>query len=209
MLQLIRRILNWRVGLGLAVCIVLGTSLAPTFQFLGELAFRRAQLAFIGDDWRGDPPYRARLLKGKERIGTATKIASLQFPDTESCLVNSSEALSRKDLNIDWERIDNSRQAGVCIFRVLHDMPDIPSAAAWFRSQGFSARDTPFKVDRRDPVNLRLDAGWSIGRNGPRFESPRFFTRFLPEFSHSFTVRTSWDETGRELLFLETGFPIK
>jgi len=166
---------------------------------LGEGAVRGIKLLFVGDDWRGTPAYQNELLKGKEvdpRFGT--KIASLKFPNVQSCLVDD-EATSWL---IDWKKINNSRQAEVCLFRILHSANSLDEATARLTTQGLGVVEDHLTPERGPPAMNRLDGYWSIRRRGPRFDSMRVFTYFLPEFNHTMAVDSFWHEVDDRFVFV-------
>ena len=173
---------------------------------LGEGALRSAQLLFVGEDWRGTPAYQGRLTKGKELDPSlGTKIASLQFPDVRSCL----DKDASNPWLIDWEKINNSRQAKVCIFRILHEVNEIEDAVTRLRAQGFRVFANNILKGRGDPVTRRLYGHWSILRDGPRFDSMRTFTYFLPKLATKMAVVTHWHETDDQLVFVGLDYKYK
>lgn len=169
----------------------------------GEGALSSIQLLYVGDDWRGSPAFQGELRKGEEvnpRLGK--KVASLQFPDVRSCL---SEEESNSWL-IDWKKINNSRQAEICLFRILYSVKSMDDAVMRLRVQGFIVIDDSLFIERRGPITRRLDGYWSIRGHGPRFDSMRIFTYFLPELHHQMAVRTHWLEDEDQLAFVQVQY---
>ena len=170
---------------------------------LGEFAIRGAQLLFLVEEWRGTPAWRGRMHKGEElRAGFAKKVASLQFPDVQSCLAKDGS----NSWEIDWQKIDNSRQADVCLYRILHDADDLGEAAERLRAQGFGVNENSLILEGGDTPTRRLDGYWSIRKHGPRFDSMRAFTYFLSEVYHTLAVRTHCHENEDRLVFVDVGY---
>ncbi|MES0827544.1 hypothetical protein [Ruegeria sp. SCP11] len=154
----------------------------------------------------GQPEFR---LQFPHRLNRDVVRASYSFPDTQSCLETGADTGNHEDLlRMDWDKISTTGDAKVCMFRLLHEWGGAADAASWLEAQGFRVSET-FSSDKpyenRDGT-LRVDGGWSIKRNGPRFPTSGVLARIRKAVPYGMGVRATFSEDGRELLYLNVDF---
>lgn len=156
----------------------------------------------------GEPPYQPQSAR---EMTMQTRAALTRFPDVQSCLVRDAKAANRDDLlRMDWDRIDNGREAEVCMFRLLSAWGGADEAGTWFEAQGLRASDVrPLsayygKSTEQADENLRVDAGWSIKDNGPLFPTSGLVRRVLRAVPYGYGVTATFDGKTRKLLYVST-----
>ncbi|MES0863200.1 hypothetical protein ABLN87_12665 [Ruegeria sp. SCPT10] len=154
----------------------------------------------------GQPEFQ---LQFSHRMNISVVRASYRFPDTQSCLESGADAGIREDLlRMDWDEISTTGDAKVCMFRLLHEWGGVAEAASWLEAQGFRVGEnfnSEKPYENRDGT-LRVDGGWSIKRNGPRFPTSGIVTRILKAVPYGMGVRATFSEDGEELLYLNIDF---
>lgn len=108
-------------------------------------------------------------------------------------------------LRMDWDKISNSHEAQVCMFRLLHTWGGIADAQIWLESQGFNVEKFSGSGFDHDGT-LRMDGSWSIRENGPRFPTSGLLKRILPAVPHKMNINATFTRNGRELLYIDIGF---
>ncbi|MGO6943145.1 hypothetical protein [Rhizobium johnstonii] len=155
----------------------------------------------------GTPPFRVRF----EREMTASKkVAMMDFPDPASCLKEAeADDLSTDRLKeMDWDRIDNTDEAEVCVFRLLGSYENLSYATDWFEAQGFYVH--PNFSSARPYVELdgtlRVTGVHSIRKDGPKFPTTGIIRRAFRSIPYSMSVDATWSKDGKQLLWVKTGF---
>ncbi|MBY3249882.1 hypothetical protein HFN72_36090 [Rhizobium laguerreae] len=155
----------------------------------------------------GTPPFRVRF----EREMTASKkVAMMDFPDPASCLKKAeTDDLSTDRLKeMDWDRIDNTDEAEVCVFRLLGSFENLSYATDWFEAQGFYVH--PNFSSARPYVELdgtlRVTGVHSIRKDGPKFPTTGIIRRAFRSIPYSMSVDATWSKDGKQLLWVLTGF---
>ena len=180
--------------------------------YLVVMAVLVLKIVANGASWMGHAVLPARpgtpafSVRYDHEMNTGVKRAMRRFPDAQSCLKPGAEASKRQDLvKMDWDLISTSGEAKVCMFRLLHGWGGVEQAADWLQAQGFRVGKTfssqaPYVS--RDGL-LRVDGGWSIKQNGPRFPTTGYVRRILHAVPYGMSVQATYSSDGRELLFLE------
>jgi hypothetical protein len=144
----------------------------------------------------GTPPFATRF----DRHMTARmKVAMMDFPDPGSCLESGSREGGKEDLTrLDWDGIDTSEEATVCVFRLLAASGDISRSREWLQAQGPQVR-------RRDPYvqtdgTLLMSGIWPIREYGPRFPTHGPIRRAYYSLAHNMWVQATWSPDGKTLL---------
>ena len=192
----------------------MGSKIGPAlgvigYLFVGFMALQLAGLFYGGakllwvtifDPGLGEPPYKVQF----ERENTARlKVALMDFPDTRSCLDKSVTEPKGEALKLmDWEKIDNSIEARVCVFRLISSYGDSSKATEWLEAQGFHSVNSFSSTTphiRRDGT-LAIHAVWSIRNNGPKFPTRGLIRRKFASIPYGMSVTTNWSDDGTELL---------
>ncbi|MBY5539325.1 hypothetical protein HFO60_04580 [Rhizobium leguminosarum] len=155
----------------------------------------------------GTPPFRVRF----EREMTASKkVAMMDFPDPASCLkeVETDDLSTDRLKEMDWDRIDNTDEAEVCVFRLLGSYENLSYATDWFKAQGF---DVPEKFSSSHPYTerdgtQRVTGMHSIRKNGPKFPTKGVIRRAFRSIPYRMSVDATWSKDGKQLLWVKTGF---
>lgn len=194
-----RRILNFA-----------GYAVVAYFLFIiaGGL-FYGVRLAWVSvfEPSRGTPEFTTQF----ERDMTArVKVAMLDFPTSDSCLQKEAFSDSGTDLaRMDWDRIDNSEEAEVCMFRLLASLGGMKNSEDWLEAQGFRISPNGFNAQKpfeeRDGT-LRVTAGWSIRENGPKFPTRRPIRRLFYSIPYGMSINTAWSSDQSKLLYVGLGF---
>ncbi|KEJ90319.1 hypothetical protein [Sulfitobacter donghicola] len=171
--------------------------------------FYGARLAWVSvfEPSRGTPEFTTQF----EREMTArVKVAMLDFPNPDTCLKK--EAFSDVGIDLtqmDWDRIDNSEEAEVCMFRLLASLGGMDNSEDWLEAQGF--RVSPNSSNARNPYEerdgtLRVVAYWSIRDNGPKFPTRKSMRRLISSISYVMSINTAWSSDRSKLLYVGLGF---
>lgn len=155
----------------------------------------------------GTPPFQ---MEHAHHETAGHRRALVRFPDTQSCLQSGAHATRRNDLLLmDWDLIETTQEAQICIFRLLHGWGGVTDATEWLSSQGLRSSGNGFNSEKpfeqRDGT-LRVDAGWSIKTNGPRFPTTGVIRRILRATPYAMTVNATFSADGSTLLFLQVGY---
>lgn len=133
------------------------------------------------------PPFRAYL------------ISIRQFPDVRSCLSEEEEKAKRPDLRaFDWEAIDGSRDADVCIFRVASSYQGPSELERWFEAQGFRVLGRTYDGGLGDPLDydeVIVHASWNLEEKGFRFRGS-LRSWLFSWLAHSLSVAVTFDRAG-------------
>lgn len=131
------------------------------------------------------------------------------FPNVESCLVRGADPTKHEDLSrMDWDEISTTGEAQVCVFRLLHEWGGVADAQLWLEQQGFHVSSMNNSVLPYVAPNgtTRVDAGWSIRENGPRYPTSGVIRRIMWAVPHRMTVNATFNANGSELLYVNIGF---
>lgn len=154
----------------------------------------------------GTPPY----TKISNREFSATqKVALMDFPNPGSCLKKSTSGDAGERMKeMDWNKINNSAEAEVCIFRLLASYGDISRATEWLEDQGLKVGERYSSAHPSVGRNgtLRVTGGHSIRRDGPKFPTTGFFRRAFYRMSYGMSVDATWSADGERLLGVRVGF---
>ncbi|MEH6646928.1 hypothetical protein [Sulfitobacter sp.] len=141
---------------------------------------------------------------------TALEVAA-RFPDPHSCLVAGTEnQQSPERLRIDWERINWTTEAEVCIFRLLSALGGIEASRPFMEAQGFSMSPDSFSsenpyVEASDDA-LRITAQWSIRNNEPEFPTRGVLARVRAVVPYSMKVNVYFSQDGSAVLAVQIGY---
>ena len=77
-----------------------------------------------------------------QALTTRLRVAVMDFPDPDACSYETTLE-SRKEAmkEMDWDKIDNSTEARVCMFRHLQPCGDVMDATTWLEAQGLPSRN--------------------------------------------------------------------
>lgn len=194
------KLLNYAAYVVLAY---LAYQLAGYVYYGGKLVW----VTYISEPGPGTPPFRVAPKRG---LTASQKAAMMDFPNPGSCLKKAAtEAMSPERLKeMDWDRIDNSDEADVCMFRLLGSHENLSYATDWFETQGFSVSD---KSSSAHPYidsdgTQRVHAGYSIRKNGPKFPTRGIIRRAFGSIPYGMSVDATWSQDGTQLLSVVTGF---
>lgn len=155
----------------------------------------------------GTPPFHVRF----EREMTASqKVAMMDFPDPASCLkkAETDDVSTDRLKEMDWDRIDNTDEAEVCVFRLLGSYENLSHATDWFEAQGFYVH--PNFSSARPYVELdgtlRVTGVHSIRKDGPKFPTTGIIRRAFRSIPYSMSVDATWSKDSKQLLWVQTGF---
>jgi len=156
------KLLNYAAYVVLAY---LAYQLAGYIYYGGKLVW----VTYISEPGPGTPLFQVAPKRG---LTASQKVAMMDFPDPGSCLRKAdTKALPSGRLKeMDWDRIDNSDEADVCMFRLLGSYENLSYATDWFEAQGFSVSDkfsSAHPYIAQDGSKL-VHAGYSIRKNGPK-----------------------------------------
>jgi hypothetical protein len=194
-----RRVLNF-----------VGYAVVAYFVFIlagGVLHGARLAWVSVFEPSRGTPEFTTQF----ERDMTARmKVAMLDFPNPESCLQKEAFSDAGTDLaRMDWDQIDNSKEAEVCMFRLLASLGGMENSEDWLEAQGFRLSPNGFNAQKpyeeRDGT-LRVMASWSIRDNGPKFPTRGPIRRFFSSIPYGMSVNTAWTADRSKLLYVRLGF---
>lgn len=133
-----------------------------------------------------------------------------KFPTVRSCLTDEDAVADRPELsNIEWENIDSTRDADVCLFRIASSYSEIEGFISWLKSQKFRVSPTRFRksVPPRDAI-VFLSASRSTDSHGAPF-GPLILKLFpFLDLSHGYSVSAHYS-TNSELQDMRTGFSMK
>ena len=154
----------------------------------------------------GNPPYAT----ARPRDMTPyTLIAVRRFPDAGSCLIRGSDPARPDDLNrMDWDRIDTTTEAEVCMFRLLSALGSIDRFTDFVEAQGFRVSDEGFNPSKpyvEPDGSLRVTAYWSIRANGPKYPTTGL-QRYLMAVPYSMSVDAVWAPDRRTLRSVDVSF---
>lgn len=200
--HVVRRDGSWlgRVALGLALVWV-GYKSATGIRMVVLLAG-----VWISPPDLGTPPYTT---ERPQDITPYTLIAVTRFPDAGACLVTGSDPARPGDLNrMDWDRIDTTTEAEVCLFRLLSALGTIDRFTDFVEAQGFRVDDrsgNPTNPTVESDGSLRVTAYWSIRANGPKYPTTGL-KRYLTAVPHLMSVDATWAPDGRTLRSVEVSF---
>ncbi|UWU18328.1 hypothetical protein N2599_24100 (plasmid) [Rhizobium sullae] len=187
------------------------------YAVLAYLAFQLAGYAdhggkllwatFVSEPEPGTPPFQVRF---KRPLTASQKVAMMDFPDPASCLKTSeTDGLPLDRLKeMDWDRIDNTDEANVCMFRLLGSYPNLSYATDWYEAQGFRVPDN-FSSARpylEQDGTQRVSASYSIRKNGPKFPTTGIVRRAFGSIPYGMSVDATWSKDGKQLQWVETGF---
>ncbi len=171
-----------------------------TISFISNMYYTNVAM------WPGQPEYR---VQSEHHLRTSVTRATRNFPDAQSCLQTGADAARRQDLlRMDWDKVETTSDAEVCIFRLLHGWGGVSEAAAWLKAQDFTVNDRFSSgnfYENRDGT-LRVDGGWSIKKHGLRFPTSGFITRILGATPYGMGVRATFSQDGNELLFVNIDY---
>lgn len=124
------------------------------------------------------------------------------FPDSQSCLKDGASAAEPVGLyEMDWTNIETTRDAEICISRILSDLGDIDEAPDWMEHQGLTFR--PFSASQRYYENydgtLRVSGSWSIRTNGPLFPTSGTIRRIFFAIPYGMSVNATYSHDGKVL----------
>ena len=110
---------------------------------------------------------------------------------------------------MDWDRIDNSEEAKVCMFRLLASLGRMDNSEEWLEAQGFRVSPISFNVsnpyEERGGI-LRVMASWSIRSKGPKFPTRRPIKRLFSSIPYGMSINTAWSADRSRLLYVGLGF---
>lgn len=194
------KLLNYAAYVFLAY---LAYQLAGYVYYGGKLVW----VTYISEPGPGMPPFQTKF----DRRPTASqKVAMMDFPNPESCLKRvETEALPSDRLKeMDWDRIDNSDEADVCMFRLLGSYENLSYATDWLEAQGFDVGDKSSSARpyiAQDGRKL-VHAGYSIRKKGPKFPTRGIIRRAFGSIPYGMSVDATWSQDGTQLLSVVTGF---
>jgi hypothetical protein len=122
------------------------------------------------------------------------RAAVTRFPEVRACLLDSEKEKQTPNLTrFDWNKMNSTFDAEVCLFRVFSSIGSIEESRQWFESQGFKPH--PLYQASGDPGLLIMEAGWFTDKCGERFVS-RHFWEWLSQLLDNNPISTSVWFTG-------------
>lgn len=148
--------------------------------------------------------YRFELLMTPEM-----KLALLKFSDPQSCVSDAALVEPSVIVKIDWDKIETTNEASICIFRLLSVYGNLSMSDEWFNSHGFRVAENSFSAKtphiERDG-SLRVTGYWSVKNDGPLFPTSGFFRRVFASIPYAMSVSATWTEDGETLKWIGIDF---
>lgn len=148
------------------------------------------------------PPYTTRY--ARQMNDRAEKVAS-RFSSPQACLPSESDASKQARLYaIDWDRIQTTTEAEVCMFRLLSALGGIEEFTGFMEAQGFRisldsfSPENPF-VESRDSA-LRATASWSVRENGPKYPTRGLLRRVIASIPYGMSTNVWYSPDGSKVL---------
>ncbi|APO67489.1 hypothetical protein IE4872_CH01863 [Rhizobium gallicum] len=186
-----------------AVLAYLAYQLAGYVYHGGKLIW----VSYVSEPGPGTPPFQ---VKFERRLTASQKVAMMDFPDPASCLKKAETDAPPLDRlkEMDWDRIDNTDDAEVCMFRLLGSYENLSYATDWFEAQGFRVPDnfSSARPNAERDGTQRISASYSIRKNGPKFPTRGIVRRAFRSIPYGMIVNATWSKDGKQLLWVETDF---
>ncbi len=207
----------YAVFVGSLICLFL--LLSPFAVLYGQKWLNIYRFDSGGEGSRGTPPFRSwddwyAGHRGKpfshRDLKDQYKIAALKYPNTASCLKEGTDASSRDALaDMDWDKLDDTIEAEVCVFRIFATAGNASYAAEWMQLQGLTMPNGSQVKPRRDSVgSLVVSGSWNIREKGYKHITGGLFLHLIGP-PYAMRVYSSWTEDGEQLQYVDVGFKTK